>query len=88
VSRAGTLKNLRVSLGAAPGSSESVVFTVVINGSASALTCTISNTDKVASDLSHTPSASAGDLISVKGVFSGSAAAPTNTGITWELEAS
>jgi hypothetical protein len=62
---AGTLQNLRVLT-----ASEGAVVTVYINGSASALTCTIPGNGftpgSKCSDTTHTVSVSAGDLVAVQ----------------------
>ena len=58
---AGTLKNLYVELSIAPGDTKSRAFTVYKNGVATSLTCTVSDTNTTANDLSNTVSVSAGD---------------------------
>lgn len=54
-----------------PGSGKSYAFTVYKNGSPTSVTCTISDSGVVSSDLSHTISVAAGDTISIESVPSG-----------------
>jgi len=76
ITRAGTIKNLIVFTGVAPGAGESYVYTVRQNQADSAITCTISGaTDKTASDLVNTLTVAVGDIISIKLVVSNGAAA-------------
>lgn len=63
---AGNLKNLRVRLTVAPGVATSRVFTVYLNGSPTALTLTIANTDTTGADTTNTVAIVAGDLISLQ----------------------
>lgn len=58
-----TLDRLRVVVATAPGTGKNLVIVVLKNGTATALTCTISGTSTSAQDLSHTVSYSAGDTI-------------------------
>lgn len=62
----------------APGSGKSWVFTIVVNGVDSNVTVTISGTATEATDSAHSVSFSAGDLISIKSVPSGTPSAPGN----------
>lgn len=64
----GTVKNFRVRLAAAPGVGKSRTFTVVKNGTDTAIVATIADAATTGSDLTHTVSFSAGDEISVKSV--------------------
>jgi len=73
----GTLKNLRVILDIAPGAGTSWTFTVMVNGVASSLACTISDTDTSGQDLVNTASVVAGNTISLRGSFSGAPATCT-----------
>jgi hypothetical protein len=75
----GTISKLSVKLETAPGSSESRTFTLVKNGSDTAATVTISNTDTLAVDLTNSISVTAGDLLAIKSVGSTS---PANNGWT------
>ena len=76
-----TIRNLAASLITAPGGADTVVFTVQKssdNGATwtdTALTCTISAAGKAASDLTHSASLTAGDLLAVKAVSSAGTAA-------------
>lgn len=72
----GTIKNLYVAMSTAPGSGKSRTFTLMVNGSASSLSCTVSDTSTLANNTSDTVSVSAGDKISIKDTTSGS---PTST---------
>lgn len=64
---AGTLKNLTFYTNSAPGASASWAVTVIKNGSASTLTCTLSGASAVlASDTADTVSVAAGDTISIQ----------------------
>lgn len=61
-----TLDFLRVKVATAPGSGKNLVIVVLKNGTATALTCTISGTNTTAQDLTHTVSYSAGDTITLQ----------------------
>lgn len=80
------LANFYMEVSVAPGVGKSWTFTVMKNGSATALEVVISGTDTSATDSIHTVSYAAGDTISLRSVPSGT---PTSTGsIYWNLEAS
>jgi hypothetical protein len=64
-SRAGTLKNLRVRHNVTAGNGNAIVYTIRINGVASALTVSLLSTTADGSDLVNTAAVSAGDLIDV-----------------------
>jgi hypothetical protein len=68
----GTLKNLYILLPNAPGVGTNFVFTVMKNGSATAMTVTISDTATAGSDTTNTVSYSPGDLLAMQ-------VTPTNT---------
>jgi type 1 fimbria pilin len=51
---AGTLGNLRASVSVAPGTGDNIVFTVLVDGAASAITCTIADTATSCEDLVNT----------------------------------
>jgi hypothetical protein len=78
-----TLDQLRVVLTTAPGSGKSYAFTVMKNGAATALTCTVSGTATSAQDLANTVSFAAGDTISLRAVPSGTPTAPGGT--SWSI---
>lgn len=61
-----TLDRLRVKVATAPGTGKNLVFTILKNGVATALTCTISGAATTAQDLSHTVSFAAGDTITMQ----------------------
>lgn len=70
VAAAGSLSNLHVRFAAAAGASNTWVFTVMVNGVASGVTCTITGASQTAaSDDTHTVSVGAGDLVSVRAAF-------------------
>jgi hypothetical protein len=76
-SLAGTLRNLRVQLSAAPGSGKTVTVTIRINGLNSALTCTVSGTNTTCADTTplHSASVMPGQTCSIQAASSlGSAA--------------
>lgn len=74
VASSGTLKNLRIKLGTAPGAGTSRTFTVRVNGASTSITLTISGTDTTGSDTSNTASVSAGDRIALLGTVTGAVA--------------
>lgn len=80
---AGTLKNLRVRLGATPGVGKSIAITIYKNGSPTSLTTTIADNATTGTDSTDTVSFAPGDTMSI-------ATAPTNTPSTpyvrWALE--
>jgi len=82
----GTLSNLIVSLGTAPGSGKSWTFTIVINGSDTAITVTISDAATTARDTTHTASIAPGDTIALKSVPSGTPSALGTSGVRTALE--
>lgn len=70
ISGSGTMSDLFVELTTAPGVGNTVTITLMLNGVASALTCTVSGTATTASDTTNTVTVSAGDKISYKWVTS------------------
>lgn len=66
---------LSVELSAAPAGVQSYAFTLMVNGSPSALTCTVTGAATTASDTTHSVSITAGNLIDIKVVGSATAAA-------------
>jgi len=68
------LRNLYVKLDAVPGLGNTVVFTVMVNGVASALTCTVGAAATTSNDLTHDADIVAGDLIGLKIVGTGTPA--------------
>lgn len=80
VPHAMTLDRLQVQVAIAPGIGKNWALTLMVNGSASSLTCTISDTNTTASDVSNTVSLSAGDLISIRSVPTG---LPATVGSIW-----
>lgn len=69
-----TLDQLRIRSVNAPTTGKSYAFTVMKNGVATALTCTLSGSNTTASDLTDSVSFSAGDTISLQSVPSGTPA--------------
>jgi hypothetical protein len=74
---AGTLSNFTAGAGLVPAAGRTWAVTVDKNGSATTVTCTISNPANTCTDSTHSVSFSAGDLISVKVVPSGNPTAAT-----------
>lgn len=85
---AGTIKNLYLAANVAPGSSESYTCTVRKNAADTAVTATISDTSKTASDTGNSVSVSAGDYILLKVVLSSSAATLSAISVALDLELS
>lgn len=81
----GTIKNLYVKLSAAPGAGTTRVFTLYLNGSPSALTCTVSGgAATTANDSTHTVTVAAGDEVSLQSSITGTpAAAKLGFGMTF-----
>lgn len=70
---AGTFSKLYIALSAAPGGGKSYIFTLMKNGVATALTCTITGAvATTGSDTSNSVAVVAGDLLSIKGDATGS----------------
>ena len=79
---AGNLQNFRVRLDVAPGAGKSQTFTIMKNGSATAVTVTISDSATTGADTTHAVAVAAGDKISVRNTHSGSpAATPSGWGV-------
>src|SRR5689334_12075093 len=72
-----TLSNFYMLLDVAPGAGTSYTFTVMKNGSATALTVTISDAATTATDSTHSVSFAAGDTVSIQSQPTG-AVATTN----------
>jgi hypothetical protein len=79
----GTFNNLSITLASAPASGKSIAFTLLVNGVASALTCTVSNTATAAQDSTHSVSITDGDTVSLRAVGSGT---PTVSAVMCALE--
>ena len=62
---AGTLSNFYAILDGSPGNGNSYTFIVRKNGTDTTVTCTISDTDTISSDLTNSVDFDAGDLISI-----------------------
>ncbi len=71
---AGTISSLYVSINAADAT-DTLTLTLQVNGSDTALTCTVAATATTASDLAHSVSVNAGDVCKWKVVSNGSVAA-------------
>ena len=81
----GTLKNLRVRAGLNTETTGSTVFTILVNGVATALTVSIpASSTSVVSDTTHTVAVTAGDRITLK--VDGTAISGAVAGINWSLE--
>ncbi|HKA33803.1 MAG TPA: hypothetical protein VKH64_11350 [Candidatus Binatia bacterium] len=72
---AGTLGNLRATLSVAPGGSDTVVFTVLVDGAATAITCTIADPNTSCEDLVNTDVTVDLEKVTVEAVASATAAA-------------
>lgn len=69
-----TIKNMFAKSAAAPGASQTYLYTLFKNGVGQTLTCTITDPATTASDTTNSVPVAAGDLISVRVIASGSAA--------------
>lgn len=78
-----TLDQLRVKVANAPGTGKSITLTVVQNGTLSALTVTISDTNTSGQDMTHSVSFAAGDTISMRTDVSGTPTLPS--GLYWSI---
>jgi hypothetical protein len=63
---AGFIRNLRVYSNTVGVTASNITYTVRINGTGSALTCTYANTASDGSDLSNVVAVAAGDLIDIR----------------------
>jgi hypothetical protein len=66
-----TVKNFTVQLSVAPGTGNSIAFTWRDNATSTAITCTVSGSATSCSDLTHSFTASAGDLLDIQAVTAG-----------------
>lgn len=84
LSAPGTFSNFRACIDVPPGAGKSFAFTMQLGtrNSDSPITCTISDTNKCCSDVTHSSSTVAGDLIRVKAVPSGTPTANTSVGMS------
>ncbi len=73
----GKVHDLRVILETAPGAGKSWEFTLIVDGIASDLTTTISDTDTSGADLTNQVSVSAGQTVTMREVPSGTPSRPT-----------
>lgn len=80
---AATCSNLNASLGAAPGAGTNYVVTVLDNGSASSVTCTIADANTSCADNTNTVTFTAGQTIAVNFDENGSAASTAGSG--WSM---
>ncbi|HTY43000.1 MAG TPA: hypothetical protein VMH79_14090, partial [Thermoanaerobaculia bacterium] len=78
--RAGTVEDFYIFIETAPGGTASWTFTLRKNGADTALTCTVSGTNQICSDTTHSVTFAAGDLVSVR---EASANGPSNTAGQW-----
>lgn len=81
ISIGGVFKNLYVVATTAPGVGKSFQYTLMVNGVASALTCTMSDTATTASDNTNTVTVSATDKLSIRTVPTGTPTVPGN--LSW-----
>jgi hypothetical protein len=82
---AGTLSSFRASISAAPGSGNSWIFTVRVNGYSTTLTCTITNgaPNTTCKDDVHSVTISASDLVSVS---ASPQSGPGSARISWTMK--
>lgn len=84
--RSGTLRNLNVLHNDPDGNGNSIVYTVLINGTPSSLTVTMASTDSTGSDLVNTVAISAGNSIGMQAVKGSSLAqSPSSVVATMEM---
>lgn len=83
---AGTFDNFIVTLDVAPGAGKSWVFTLVINGSDTGITVTISDSATTARDILHTATIAVNDTVTLKAVPSGTPTTPGTRGVRTSLE--
>jgi hypothetical protein len=80
---AGTVANLQVSLNGTAGNGKSYVFTVMREGVATGITCTVSgNSATTCSDVANTAAFTAGQAISLR---SAPASGPTARTLRWSV---
>lgn len=72
---AGRVRGLQIKTNGSPGAGQSFTYTLMLNGSAVAITATMSDSATTASDTSNKVTVAAGDLLEIRCVTSGSAAA-------------
>lgn len=72
----GKIKNLRVVLETSPGSGKSWAFTLMVDSVASALTVTISDSATIGSDLSNQVSVTAGQVVTIRAIPTGTPTQP------------
>jgi len=85
ISTAGVIKNMYARSEDAPSSGDTNAYTLMLNGSATSLTCTVSGTDTSANDTSNTVTVAAGDEVSIKWVASSGVPQPTGSAISVQL---
>lgn len=85
VSRAGTLRNLRVRHNTTAGNGNAIIYTLRVNGVASLLTVSLASTAADASDLVNTVVVAAGDLVDVRATKALNIAS-SPTGVVAEME--
>lgn len=81
--RAGTLRNLFVTITAQPGASKQYAFTVRINAAGSALTCTIANTATTCQDTTHIIAIAAEDRVAFESAPTGT---PATVSAQWSAD--
>lgn len=86
ISTAGEAKDLRVSVGAAPGVGKSWAVTLVNNGVDTALTCTIADAATSCSFTASTEVLAVGDTLSVKVVPTGTPTAASSFRFAWTFD--
>lgn len=79
----GTFKNLKVYLTAQPGAGKSYAFTLMVGGSASALTCTVADTNMSCEDTTNSVSVTEKQSLSLRSVPTGT---PALADATWSMK--
>jgi len=88
VTRAGTFSKMRVRHNTASGNGNSIVYTLLVNGVASALTVSMASTASDGSDLVNTAAVAVGDLVSLQVTkAAGIASSPSDIVVSTEFDA-
>lgn len=88
VTRAGTLKNMRVHANTTAGNGNAIVYTLRVNGVASTLTVSLASTTADGSDLTHSVVVAAGDSVDIEVTKAASVAtSPSDITVTMEFAA-
>jgi len=80
---AGTAKDFAAAVATAPAAGKSWAFTLMKNGAATSITCTISGTATTCTDTVNTTSLVAGDVLSIRSIPTGTPTSPVNVRQSW-----